>query len=141
MYFEPGTFAMAAKVQKPAKRYFSESADADSNKSINESDGAKKSKPFDTEVIKAEKWTKPFRAPKSDKKRKQQLKIDRDAIARYSRGAGPSLDGIKTDFYQQKIKRNEVYQEFSTEQAARTEILRVEEEGFVICDFRIVMVI
>lgn len=122
---------MAAKVQKPAKRYFSGSADA-GNHSLNEPEGVKKSKPIETEVITAEKWAKPFRPPKADKKRKQQLKIDRDAIARHSRGTGPSVDGIKTDFYKQKIKRNEVYQGFSTEQAARTEILRVEEEGFVI---------
>lgn len=120
---------MAANLQKPAKRYFSGRA---------ESDSVKKSKPIGTEVITTEKWAKPFRAPKSDKKRRQQLKIDRDAIARHSRGTGPSADGIKTDFYKQKIKRNEVYQGFSTEQAARTEILRVEEEGFVISLFSFV---
>lgn len=126
---------MAAKLPKPAKRYFSGDVDVE-NAAINESDGfKKKSKPFETEVIAAEKWAKPFRAPKSDKKRMQQLKIDREAISRHSRGTGPSDDGIKTNFYKQKIKRNEVYQGFSTEQAARTEILRVEEEGFVICLF------
>lgn len=120
---------MATNLKKPVKRYFSGTADAGS-KANDESDNMKKSKSLETEVITADKWAKPFRA-KPDKKRRHQLKIDRDAIARHSRGTAPSVDGIKTDFYKQKIKRNEVYQGFSTEQAARTEQLRVEEEGLV----------
>lgn len=89
---------------------------------------------FAGEVTQANNWAKPFR-PDGDgqqKKRKRPFKIDRNAVARHSRGSKATTKGIKTDFFQQKVRRNEVYTEFSAEQAARTEILRIEDEGFVV---------
>lgn len=85
------------------------------------------------EVTRADTWEKPFRpADGEKKKRKHSFKIDRNAVARHSRGPKATTHGIKTDFFQQKLRRNEIYTEFATEQAARTEILRIENEGLVI---------
>lgn len=46
-------------------------------------------------------------------------------------GPKASEDGVKTDFFKDKLKRKEVYYEFATEQAAHAEILLHEEEGFL----------
>lgn len=46
-------------------------------------------------------------------------------------GAKATEEGVKTDFFKDKIKRKEVYFEFANEQAARAELLLNETEGFL----------
>lgn len=55
--------------------------------------------------------------------------VPEEKLARHSRGEGLSGDGIKTNFYQKKLKKHEADIEFSLEQAARTELLLPEERG------------
>lgn len=49
----------------------------------------------------------------------------------FTGGAPASTSGIKTNFFKEKFKRKEVYNDFANEQAARTELLLNEEEGFI----------
>lgn len=105
-----------------------------------ETDNSESSAVQFAEVTRADTWEKPFRLADGGgvgekKKRKHSFKIDRNAVARHSRGPKATTRGIKTDFFQQKLRRNEIYTEFATEQAARTEILRIENEGLVIFVF------
>ncbi|XP_055696833.1 WD repeat-containing protein 46 [Phlebotomus papatasi] len=57
--------------------------------------------------------------------------IDKEAVERHSRGSGADAKGVQTSFHQAKLKRKEVVYEFAAEQAARTEILLKENEGFI----------
>jgi hypothetical protein len=52
-----------------------------------------------------------------------------EKLAHHSRGEGLSGDGIKTNFYEKKLKKHEADIEFSLEQAARSELLLPEESG------------
>ncbi len=81
---------------------------------------------FSGEIVETGNKSKPFR-PKKIKREK--FKIDPDALNRHSRGPAANETGVKTDLFKQKLKRKEIYLKFSNEQAARTEILRNEEEG------------
>lgn len=68
---------------------------------------------------------------RNDKRRKRQKQnlIDPVLLEKHSRGEGTSITGVKTKFFKEKLSRKEVYVNFANEQAARTEILRNEEEG------------
>lgn len=81
---------------------------------------------FSGTIVETGKKSKPFR-PKKIKREK--FKIDPNALKRHSRGPAASETGVKTNLFKQKLKQKEIYLQFSNEQAARTEILRNEEEG------------
>lgn len=81
---------------------------------------------FSGTVVETGKRSKPFRQPKI---KREKIKIDPVALKRHSRGPAASESGVKTNLFKQKLKQKEIYLEFSNEQAARTEILRNEEEG------------
>lgn len=81
---------------------------------------------FSGSIVETGRKSKPFR-PKKIKREK--FKIDPDALKRHSRGPAASESGVKTNLFKQKLKQKEIYLQFSNEQAARTEILRNEEEG------------
>jgi hypothetical protein len=59
----------------------------------------------------------------------KRVPIPEEKLAHYSRGEGLSGDGIKTGFYQKKLKKHEADIQFSIEQAARAELLLPEESG------------
>lgn len=77
-------------------------------------------------IVETGSKSKPFRQKKI---KREKFKIDPEALKRHSRGPAASETGVKTDLFKQKLKQKEVYLQFSNEQAARTEILRNEEEG------------
>lgn len=122
------------KNNKKQKRYFDEkkvAAKGTTIKSKARIDSENKNQVFDGETINVEAREKFFRKPRSDIKLRRKAKLDQAAVARHSRGRGVGEAGIKTNYFKQKLKRKEVYVEFSNEQAARTEILRNEEEGYL----------
>lgn len=45
-----------------------------------------------------------------------------------------SGEGIKTGHFKDKFRRKEIYNEFATEQAARTELLLNEDEGYIVAE-------
>ena len=104
------------------KRYFINDDDASSTNIVNK----KQSKKFSGEVIKVSNKEKPF---KKYHKKSKKFKLNPETIERHSRGDGINENGVKTDFFKEKLKRKEVYVAFTNEQAARTEILRTEEDG------------
>ncbi|XP_055694849.1 WD repeat-containing protein 46 [Lutzomyia longipalpis] len=57
--------------------------------------------------------------------------IDKEALEKHSRGTGADATGVKGNFHRAKLRKKEIYHEFATEQAARTEILLTEGEGFI----------
>lgn len=81
---------------------------------------------FSGTIVEAGNKSKPFR---QEKVKREKFKIDPAALKRHSRGSAASETGVKTDLFKQKLKRKEIYLQFSNEQAARSEILRNEEEG------------
>ncbi|XP_067004515.2 WD repeat-containing protein 46 [Anabrus simplex] len=60
--------------------------------------------------------------------------VPEEKLQKHSRGVGLDEDGIKTNFFKKKLKKREKIIAFSTEQAARTEILLPEESGFLVAD-------
>lgn len=113
--------------KKKQNRYFDESKGSDTTSQLG---NTKQTKNFDGETIEVQNREKYFRKPLPARKKKRRGTIDTDAIARYSRGRAIGESGVKTNFFKDKLKRKEVYIQFSNEQAARTEILRNEEEGY-----------
>lgn len=83
---------------------------------------------FSGAVIETANASKPFRRRKI---KKEIFKIEAAALKRHSRGPAANESGVKTNLFKDKLKRKEIYFQFSNEQAARTEILRNEEEGYV----------
>lgn len=81
---------------------------------------------FSGSVVETGSKSKPFRQKKI---KREKFKIDPVALKRHSRGPAASETGVKTDLFKRKLKQKEIYLQFSNEQAARTEILRNEEEG------------
>lgn len=77
-------------------------------------------------IVETGNKSKPFRQKKI---KREKFKIDPEALKRHSRGSAANETGVKTDLFKQKLKQKEIYLQFSNEQAARTEILRNEEEG------------
>lgn len=60
--------------------------------------------------------------------------IDPELVAKHSRGAASSNKFVKTNVLKEKIRRKEATYEFASEQAARTEILLKEDEGYIEAD-------
>lgn len=57
--------------------------------------------------------------------------IDPQLVAKHSRGDASANKYVKTSILKEKIRRKEATYEFATEQAARTEILLKEDEGYI----------
>lgn len=81
-----------------------------------------------------ELWPRKRKDNKKNDKKKKKFVINPAALERHSRGPGMKGDGVKTNFFQDKLKRREVLYEFAQEQAARTEILLNENEGLLEAD-------
>ncbi|EAT32511.1 AAEL015455-PA [Aedes aegypti] len=64
----------------------------------------------------------------------EEVPVDPAALARYSRGQGVAVEGVKSKFQKIHQKRKDINIEFATEQAARAEILLNEEEGYLEVD-------
>lgn len=58
-------------------------------------------------------------------------KISKELLHKYDRGEQVDGSGVKTNYFKEKQQRKEVYLEYATEQAARTELLLTEEQGFI----------
>lgn len=115
---------------KTPKRYFNEENGPNDHADLEAIQVLKKRhQKFDGEVISVEQKVKTYRQTRAEKTQKKKSKINPVALAKHSRGEAASAGGVKTDFFKEKLRRKEVYVEFSNEQAARTEILRNEEAG------------
>lgn len=57
--------------------------------------------------------------------------IDPELVEKHSRGSASVNKFVKTNILKEKIRRKEANYEFATEQAARTEILLKEDEGYI----------
>lgn len=57
--------------------------------------------------------------------------VAKELLEKHSRGNGVDKSGIKTSIHKKKQERRERNIEFSTEQAARAEILLTEDSGLV----------
>lgn len=122
---------MADTKSKAPKRYFNDDDTGPTDQTDLETIQVlrKRHQKFEGEVISFEQKMKTYRQTRSEKTSKKKSKINRNALEKHSRGKPASAGGVKTDFFKEKLRRKEVYVEFSNEQAARTEILRNEEEG------------
>lgn len=63
----------------------------------------------------------------TEKPKKQ--KIPQEVLDKYSRGDAVDSSGVKTRHFKEKQKRKEIYLDYATEQAARTELLLQETPG------------
>lgn len=133
---------------KKTARYFSQRLDDDDqNVKHIKTDQSQKPVAFDGEVIEVKSKARFFPKSKFDNKRPDKnqnpflkhknkrkfvkTEIDPYALDRHRRGDKVSGEGIKTEHFKEKYKRKEVYHNFALEQAARTELLLNEEEGFI----------
>lgn len=66
--------------------------------------------------------------------------VPKELLEKYSRGDGINKSGIKTGIYKKKLEHKERNIEFTTEQAARVEILLTEDTGLVVL-FLIIIII
>lgn len=60
---------------------------------------------------------------------KGRVPIPKEKLEKHAKGKGMQLDKIKTYIHRKKFERKEKIIQFSTEQAARAEILLTEEPG------------
>lgn len=60
-----------------------------------------------------------------------QAKIPKERLKKYDKGEKVRSKGVKTKFFKEKQQRKEVYLQYATEQAARTELLLTEQQGFI----------
>ncbi|XP_039959614.1 WD repeat-containing protein 46 [Bactrocera tryoni] len=94
---------------------------------------------FSGEIIKVEQdkqigFKKTFYrkgAPKKHIKTETNTKIPKELLKKYDKGEKVRPKGVKTKFFKEKQERKEVYLQYATEQAARTEILLTEQQGFI----------
>ncbi|XP_050328481.1 WD repeat-containing protein 46 [Bactrocera neohumeralis] len=94
---------------------------------------------FSGEIIKVEQdkqigFKKTFYrkgAPKKYIKTETNTKIPKELLKKYDKGEKVRPKGVKTKFFKEKQERKEVYLQYATEQAARTEILLTEQQGFI----------
>ncbi|XP_054727500.1 uncharacterized protein LOC129237099 [Anastrepha obliqua] len=124
------------------KRYFQSPVSEDEVKPIKLKSVSQQN--FSGEIIKVEQdkqlpfrkaYLRKARVPNQSKKNvsdlKARVKIPKDRLEKYSNGEKVNSKGVKTTFFKNKLKRKEVYLEYATEQAARTEILLTEQQGFI----------
>ncbi|XP_017143621.1 WD repeat-containing protein 46 [Drosophila miranda] len=129
-----------AKPKAPHKRYFdTESAAADGDASGLQPVKLKRKNQqnFVGDFIKMQaqsKVRKPLRPPKvnaeaSDPAEAQKSQVPPELLAKYSRGEKVEARGVKTRHFKEQQERREVYLDYATEQAARTELLLQETAG------------
>uniref|UniRef100_A0A1A9WZE3 WD_REPEATS_REGION domain-containing protein n=1 Tax=Glossina brevipalpis TaxID=37001 RepID=A0A1A9WZE3_9MUSC len=116
------------------KRYFEDTADENVSKKIKVK--SNKRKDFEGEIIKVEQNVqKPLKVKKHFKRFRPQLdkrpKLPKEILKKYTRGEQVESSGVKTKYFKQKLQRKEIYLEYATEQAARTEIQLSEQQGFI----------
>lgn len=124
------------KTEPKNKRYFMEQVSEDEVEKIKHK--PKNQQEFKGEFIEVDlKTTKSqLKRKKLNKKDEQQLedkrpKIPKEVLSKYERGEQVEGKGVKTKFFKEKQQRKEVYLEYATEQAARTELLLTEQQGFI----------
>uniref|UniRef100_A0A1A9ZLR9 WD_REPEATS_REGION domain-containing protein n=1 Tax=Glossina pallidipes TaxID=7398 RepID=A0A1A9ZLR9_GLOPL len=115
------------------KRYFEDTVDESEVKKVKVT---RKRQDFKGEIIKVDQNVqKPFKSKKYFKKFRPQLdkrpKLPEEVLNKHTRGERVDTDGIKTNYFKEKQRRKEIYLEYATEQAARTEILLSEPQGFI----------
>ncbi|ALC48657.1 CG2260 [Drosophila busckii] len=66
---------------------------------------------------------------KANPEKEKKQKIPQETLDKYSRGAAVERRGVKTRHFKGQQERKEVYLEYATQQAARTEMLLQESEG------------
>ncbi|XP_011181714.2 WD repeat-containing protein 46 [Zeugodacus cucurbitae] len=71
--------------------------------------------------------TKPVKSEITESK----PKIPKERLKKYDKGEKVRSKGVRTKFFKEKQQRKEVYLEYATEQAARTELLLTEQQGFI----------
>uniref|UniRef100_A0A1I8N4Q7 BING4 C-terminal domain-containing protein n=1 Tax=Musca domestica TaxID=7370 RepID=A0A1I8N4Q7_MUSDO len=124
--------------KKGNKRYFQEVVDESEVKKIKHRPKIKQE--FKGEIIKVEQNVqKPLKPHLKRKKGYQKYEdkrpnIPKHILDKYNRGENVEVDGIKTKYFKEKQQRKEVYLEYATEQAARTELLLTEQQGFIEAD-------
>ncbi|KAM8720517.1 hypothetical protein ACLKA7_006543 [Drosophila subpalustris] len=123
---------------KPPARYFdSATENADDVKHVKLK--RKGQQNFTGDFVKMQahyKMKKPHREEKAklktkngETKKTQKQKIPQQLLDKYSRGDGVAASGVKTRHFKNQQERKEVYLEYATEQAARTELLLQEIPG------------
>ncbi|XP_061392530.1 WD repeat-containing protein 46 [Musca vetustissima] len=124
--------------KKATKRYFQEVVDESEVKKIKHKPKIKQE--FKGEIIKVEQNVqKPLKPHLKRKKGQQKYEdkrpnIPKHILEKYNRGENVEEAGIKTKYFKEKQQRKEVYLEYATEQAARTELLLTEQQGFIEAD-------
>lgn len=124
--------------KKSNKRYFQEVVEETEVKKIKRK--PKHEQEFKGELIKVEQHIqKPLKPHLKGKKGRHQYvdkrpNIPKNVLDKYSRGENVDESGIKTKHFKAKQQRKEVYLEYATEQAARTELLLTEQQGFIEAD-------
>ncbi|XP_017473164.1 PREDICTED: probable U3 small nucleolar RNA-associated protein 7 [Rhagoletis zephyria] len=119
------------------KRYFQSPLSEDEVKPIKLKNRSQQN--FSGEVIKVELNKQlPFKKShrklvdkKTIKKEIPEPKIPKGLLQKYSKGEKVKSKGVKTKFFKEKLQRKEIYLEYATEQAARTELLLTEQQGFI----------
>ncbi|XP_075155019.1 WD repeat-containing protein 46 [Haematobia irritans] len=118
------------------KRYFRNVVEESEVKKIKYKPKQKQN--FKGEIIKVEENVKKFVRPKKrsshhlyDDKRPS---IPKHVLEKYNRGEHVDESGIKTKHFKEKQQRKEIYLEYANEQAARTELLLTEQQGFIEAD-------
>ncbi|XP_013103082.2 WD repeat-containing protein 46 [Stomoxys calcitrans] len=121
------------------KRYFQDVVEEGDVKKI-------KQKPKRQHKFKGEIITVEQKVPKSLKPHLKRKKIDdhkykdkrpnipTHILEKYKRGENVEESGIKTKHFKAKQQRKEIYLEYASEQAARTELLLTEQQGFIEAD-------
>lgn len=83
-----------------------------------------------TETVKVNETAAPLRHRElAEWRHKSKFRINPAALAKQLRGPALNVNGVKTNFFKEKLKRKEDVIKYAAEQAVRTEILRVEQEG------------
>lgn len=120
--------------KKPQARYFNAGADDGVAKPVKVK--RKSQQNFTGEFVKMQthyKLKKGNLTKRSDKERKTPVekkpKISEEQLQKYSRGEAVDPRGVKTRHFKGQQQRREVYLDYATEQAARTELLLQETAG------------
>ncbi|XP_063908870.1 WD repeat-containing protein 46-like [Zophobas morio] len=80
------------------------------------------------------KKKKVVKLPNPNPKFKGKVPIPKKRLKKYARGEGINKTGIKTKIHQKKFEKKEKVIKFAAQQAARAEVLLIEEEGFLEAD-------
>lgn len=117
-------------------RYFDTGVnDNDTHKiSLEKASKFAKQNDFIGDVIEVKKFEKPLSWKNKRINKNKKIKtpeIESALLKKHSRGEQIEESGVKTNFFKTKLKKKEIYLNYATEQAARTEILLTEQHGFI----------